>query len=270
MRIAYIILAHKLPAQLARLVGRLDSLSASFFVHIDANTDEATCDEMISGLSGRRNVFFLPRQPCAWGDWSIVRAMIEGIRQVIRARLLPDYVVLLSGQDYPLRTPESIERFLTRHRGTSFLDVRRLPDYSWNGHGALDRFRGEPLPAGLEPHGGSLWCALAGDCAAYVVGAADRDHELVRFFERAWIPDELFLQTVLANSPFRDRLSGGPGADIYGVHYIVWRGEMIHPRTFDRRDYDRLFASGALFARKFDLAWDAAILDMIDATLDRQ
>jgi hypothetical protein len=49
------------------------------------------------------------------------------LEQTIRAELLPDYVILLSGQDYPLRTPEEIDIFLTEHRGTSFTTFASCP-----------------------------------------------------------------------------------------------------------------------------------------------
>jgi hypothetical protein len=166
VKTAYIILAHRQPRQLARLVSRLEAPSVSFFVHIDANTDEATYSEMLDELIHRHNVHLLPRHQCSWGDWGIVAATLDGLEQTIRAELLPDYVILLSGQDYPLRTPEEIDIFLTEHRGTSFIDVRQLPDYTWNWHGAMDRLNGQILPPGMKFFGGSTWWALSGDCAA--------------------------------------------------------------------------------------------------------
>jgi hypothetical protein len=264
MRIAYIILAHQLPNQLARLVSRLDAPSISFFIHIDANTDDATHAEMVDGMIGQYNVHFLPRHQSAWGGWGAVAAMLEGLEQVIRAKVLPDYVILLSGQDYPLRTPKDIEAFLAEHRGTSFIDASQLPDYSWNWHGAIDRFHGQPLPSGMEPFGGSAWWALSGDCAAYVKGVADGG--LTPLFEGVSNVDEHFVQTVVANSPFRDRLSSSvDAAAVQGVHYIDWhRGP---PKVLGVEDFERLFASRALFARKFDMAEDSTILDMIDAHL---
>jgi hypothetical protein len=265
MRIVYIILAHRLPNQLARLVSRLDAPSVSFFIHIDANTDDATHAEMADGMIGRNNVCFLPRHQHTWGSWGIVAATLEGLEQVIRTKVLPDYVILLSGQDYPLRTPGDIEAFLAEHRGTSFIDARQLPDYTWNWHGAMDRFHGQPLPSGMKPFGGSQWWALSGDCAAYVKGVADGG--LIRLFEGVAIPSEHFVQTVVANSPFRDRLSRVDAAAVKGVHYIDWdRGS---PKVLGVEDFERLIASHALFARKFDVAEDSAILDMIDAHSSR-
>ena len=61
MKIAYIILAHKLPAQLVRLVKRLDAPGTHFFIHIDKNSDNEVYKQIVSDLSLMKNVFFLKR-----------------------------------------------------------------------------------------------------------------------------------------------------------------------------------------------------------------
>ena len=76
MKIAYIILAHRLPNQLVRLVSRLEAPSVSFFIHIDANTDDATYSEMLDGLIHRHNVHLLPRHRCSWGGLGNCRGNI--------------------------------------------------------------------------------------------------------------------------------------------------------------------------------------------------
>jgi hypothetical protein len=42
MNLAYIISAYKLPDQLTRLVNRLATDTAHFFVHVDGNAEDAT------------------------------------------------------------------------------------------------------------------------------------------------------------------------------------------------------------------------------------
>ena len=66
--------------------------------------------------------------------------------------------------------------------------------------------------------------------------------------------------TALLNSPLRDQVANET------LHYIEWPGGS-HPRTFTTADFDRIAASGKLFARKFDVARDAEILDRIDREL---
>ena len=40
MRIAYVILAHKYPEQLVRLISQLNTNDVSFFLHIDKKADD--------------------------------------------------------------------------------------------------------------------------------------------------------------------------------------------------------------------------------------
>ncbi len=79
-------------------------------------------------------------------------------------------------------------------------------------------------------------------------------------------PTEHFFQTIVGNSPFCDRIAhADPSGALKGVHYVDW--ERGPPKILGVEDFERLLASPALFARKFDMTEDSAILDMIDAHL---
>jgi hypothetical protein len=261
VRLAYIVLAHRLPAQVGRLVDRLDAEATSFFVHVDRNAGEAPYREVAARLGGRPNVHLLPRVACAWGTWSLVAATLGGLRRVLQSGAAPDYVVLLSGQDYPLRSPAQIAAFFAARRGAAFIRASPLPDFGWFPDGGAHRFRGLAPPAGLALFGGSQWWALPADCAAYVAGVADGDRALVRFFAGAKFPDEHFVQTVVMNSPCRDRVA----PDLLWYTDWDWAPDASHPKVLGVEDAARLLGSAALFARKFDPAQDAAILDLVDA-----
>ena len=79
------------------------------------------------------------------------------------------------------------------------------------------------------------------------------------FFRRVLIPDELFFQTILLNSPLRDRIVND------NLRYMDWsRPNVPLPAVLGTGDLPQLQQSPALFARKFDVTVDSAILDMID------
>ena len=116
------------------------------------------------------------------------------------------------------------------------------------------------FPAGLEPWGGSAWSVLSDDAVKAVLAFRDERPDVWRFFRGVKSADEIFFQTALLNSPLRDQVATET------LHYIEWPGGS-HPRTFTTADFDRIAASGKLFARKFDVARDAEILDRIDREL---
>src|SRR5688572_20607201 len=108
MHINYILLAHQHPLQLARLVEAVSADNTSFYIHIDQKID---WQPFRQALPGRDNVHWLQaRHACTWGDSSIVKATLEALKRIV-AQKKEGYCVLLSGQDYPLRSNREIEAF---------------------------------------------------------------------------------------------------------------------------------------------------------------
>ncbi len=279
VEIAYLIRAHHAPAQLARLVHRLDSENASFFIHVSAGTPEETFAEMQSSVGAGPNVHWVERVPTYYAGFSLVEATLSGLRAIAAADAVPGHTVILSGQDYPAKKVAEIERFFRDSPGKSFLEHFALPaNDKWPGEdGGLDRLRywyyerinlktrtlrmpllRRSLPDGLQPYGGGAWCALAAEAVKYVLEFTDTRADVVRFFGHVKIPDEIYVQTLLLNSPLRDTVVGDD------LHYIDWTAGGARPKTLGAEDYERIIASGKLFARKFDQSYDSQILDMLD------
>jgi hypothetical protein len=279
MRIAYFIRAHYAPAQLGRLVDRLDSENAAFFIHISARTSDGTHSKMLQAVGERANVQWVERVATYYAGFSLVQSMLVGLRAIAAAEPT-SHTVILSGQDYPARPTPEIEQFFQQRPGESFVKYFALPaaDEWPDEHGGLDRIRYRyfervhyktrtlrlPLlrrrfPPGLQPYGGGAWCALSHDAVRYITSFVDRRPDIVGFFSHVKIPDEIFMHTVLLNSPLRDTVVGDE------VHYIDWSHGGSHPKTLGTEDYDRIVGSGKLFARKFDVRYDMKILDLLDA-----
>lgn len=277
MRIDYLIRAHTAPEQLARLVRRLDEGDARFYVHVNKLTDDATFEAMQQGLAGRDNVVWLPRVACYWGGFSLLQATLVGIEAILASGDPPDYAILLSGQDYPLQAPSEIEAFFEARRGRNFLHHFRLPAEEWAGEGGgLNRVRypyferiryktrllrlpiPRRFPRGLEPYGGMALWALTGEALADVMRFLAERPDVLRFFRRTKMPDELFFQTIMLSTP----LAGSVENEF--LHYLDWSGGSAHPATLRAADLPKLRASGKLFARKFDASVDSEILDLLD------
>jgi hypothetical protein len=279
MKIAYLIRAHYAPAQLGRLVDRLDSENAAFFIHISARTSGGTHSKMQQAVGERANVQWVERVATYYAGFSLVQSTIVGL-QAIAAAEPTSHTVILSGQDYPARPTPEIEQFFQQQPGKSFVEHFALPVADkWPGeHGGLDRIRyryferinyktrtlrlpilRRRFPPGLQPYGGGAWCALSHDAVRYITSFVDQKPDVVRFFRHVKIPDEIFMHTVLLNSPLRDTVVGND------VHYIDWSHGGAHPKTLGTEDYDRILESGKLFARKFDVRYDSTILDLLDA-----
>ena len=132
MNVCYIILAHKNPLQLKRLVKRLYEPWTYFYIHIDCNINIIPFKEALKEFE---NMIFLEnddRYPGIWGDIGIVKGTLSAMRRIVKDKK-KGYTVLLSGQDYPLETNNNILRFF-EHNETNFID--NIPiETLWEKHG---------------------------------------------------------------------------------------------------------------------------------------
>jgi hypothetical protein len=275
VRYTYIISAYKNLEQVTRLVRRLHSDRAAFFIHVDRKTDDGAYRGLVESLRDLPSVAFLARHTCHWGGFGHVRATLKGIAELMGRRIPFDYVILLTGQDYPIKPNEYIERFFEAQTPTSFMGFAALPSDSWSPRGGLDRIENWHLrlhghhlrlplrrrfPPGLRPFGGGAYWCLSRECIAYVADFVARRPDVVSFFRHVDIPDEIFFQTILLNSELRDTIVND------NLRYIDWtRG--TGPAILEVRDFEALRASPKLFARKFDVNKDEAVLDLIDRNL---
>ena len=123
MQIAYLILAHAQPQQIGRLTRRLAAPGVRFYLHIDANTpDEAFAAMQQEVARSCAAATWIARQPCRWGGFSLVDASLR----LIEAALADDcdWLVLLSGQDYPLQSNADIAARLANCGQAGFIDLR--------------------------------------------------------------------------------------------------------------------------------------------------
>ncbi len=303
-KIAYIILAHKLPELLVRLVERLDSPRALFLIHVDRKTRPEVFGRMRRPLAGRENVTFLPRHVHHWAGWGHVRASLKGIFHLVRNRVDFGYAALLTGQDYPIKPRHEIESFLAAGGTREFLYLSPMPRSDWGEGGGMERietwnfhFQGKmrrfpgkerfdsrlltwawahvnrtwqprrEFLTGFEPYGGHCYWCLTRECIEYVHDFVVSNPHFVRFFRWTWAPDHFFYSTIVGNSRFKVH------ATLDNLRYVDWdrdraRASGRHPpAVLETGDLPRLAGSNALFGSKFDLEIDAEVLDAIDREL---
>ena len=280
MTSAYLILAHKNLDQLTRLVRRLSRGRSRIFVHVDADTDVSAHEEDLRVLCGV--AFAAQRYRCPWGGFGLVRATLDLMAAALAAGGDVQRLTLLSGQDYPIKPQERIEAYLLeQHPERSFIEHFRLPRPDWGADGGAARIEdwhvriaGRPLslrnsrlgirrspPGGLAPFQGGQYWSLTRDCAEHVLRYVDEHPEVIRFFRRTAVPDELFFQTILMGSAYAAR------AENSDLRYERWDEGASHPAILTVRDLPAMRASPALFAKKFDMTVDAVVLDRIDEEL---
>jgi glycosyltransferase involved in cell wall biosynthesis len=127
-RVAYLVLSHRAPDQLARLARVLRDEDAGSLVVIH---HDPTGPPLPADLTGDRILAFPDPRPVTWGDWSSVEAVIRPLRWLLDRHEF-DWVAVISGQDYPVRPPSQIAADLAATQADALLDHDQI-DVRWAG-----------------------------------------------------------------------------------------------------------------------------------------
>ncbi len=123
-RVTYVVLAHSRPGQLLRLVRVLREESPHCSVVIHWDRDSPLLD--VAPFRELGKVWFVedPVHP-EWGGFQVVSALLGSMRTAVASTQF-DWLVLLSGQDYPIVPLDRIEAELAASGADSFLDPGRI------------------------------------------------------------------------------------------------------------------------------------------------
>ena len=276
---AYVVMANARPSDVLGHVRRIRRLSPAAHVLLRSAAGSPVGTAVVDAEAVAVGATpFRSRIQVRWGDWSLTDAAVEALAEA-RRRWDPDHLVLVSGEDHPVRDLQRWEGDLT----ASGVDAVLRPDardygYRWqrcwhpvpaatSGAGpvlrplarAAHRFHS---PVGLDEAGGrhwmwhharrtppvlpyakgSFWCVLSRSAADVVLAAAARP-EVSGFFGSTLLPDESFVHSVLRATDLR--IHDGP------TSYTVFPAEDIaHARLLTAADVEDARRSGAPFARK--------------------
>lgn len=122
MKLCYIILFHKNPGQLFRLVDRLSYKNDPLIViHVCKNVSDEINQEIKAYYTGNSNVLFSKREYGNWGEFGLVKGALNSFRQALEKQPDLDYITLMSGAHYPIKSNQFIDKFLNEHKGKEFM-----------------------------------------------------------------------------------------------------------------------------------------------------
>ena len=268
MKLAYLIITHKNPEQVANLVQTVCRPEDLALIHCDLKSGSGFQERIQHALraSHPSNVRFATQRRVNWGGFSVTAVEADGIRQLLSWKDDWDYLINLSGQCMPTKSPAALADFLAAHRGANFIDcvdlqtdwksaLYRLKTFAleWRGR-LLDTRIPRRALKGVRFFGGSAWFILSRAFCEYLTSSSVFTR-MFAFARYTQIPDELLFQTTIMNSPFRDSVVGD------AKRLIMWPPEASpHPLVLTTRDWPRLMEADHYFARKFDTAIDADVI----------
>jgi hypothetical protein len=275
MNLAYVITAHKNEQQVLRLLDRIHEPANTYVIHVDSAAPPEVNDRIRQFAAMRPNCTAIPRERIIWGSWRLAHAQIRGIGEALRASQDWAYCINLTGQDYPLKTHAEIVATLSAGPpGANYLEVLDFAKAGVNPRKRLEYFwvpwRGKMTKlfrrraAGFKVYWGSNYFALT-RAACEHLARSELSRDMQRYFRFTLCADELIFQNAIMHGPaaLRDSLVNKT------YRKLTWAGGP-HPKTYTLADLPELLASDAWFARKFDEAVDAKVLDAIDEHLKQR
>lgn len=283
IKIANLIMAHKEPAQIERLIKKLDHKNFDFYIHVDKKSSFS----QFAYLSSLPNVFFTnTRMTTHWASYNFIEAIIKCTDEILKKEQGYMFVNLMSGQDYPLQSADYIYNFFAANLHNSFMayemegsdwwksakqrtEKYHMTNFSFKGRYLLQFLMNKILPKRKFPlsltlygHKCASWWSLNRDCAIYMVNYFKKNKGLQRFCSLTWGADEFLIPTILMNSSIRNNVINN------NLRHIDWSAGGANPKTLSSRDFTDLKNSDKLFARKFDINADPVILDQIDRLIE--
>lgn len=247
MKHAVLIMAHKNKEQLIRLIQALACDSFDFYVHLDIKWNLSR-EDILDIKTCAENVYVIEKRIHGELDqWSLPQITLNLIDDALaHEKAIGEeysYFLLLSGQDYPIKSNSYILNYLSLKYPAPIMDTIPYDPNTWIRNkfdinkyiNAIDRIHEKMQPGltrkitvlpyvigekieknflrapkecleehGLKLYGGSAWWILPKDIIAQIESLT-KHKKIINAFKRSTTPEETFFQTAYMNSQYKDR-----------------------------------------------------------------
>lgn len=277
MKKIILIHAHKNLELLNHLIDVLDSENHVIYVNVDLKSkiDVRYINEKARLIQRRIRVY--------WGRFSQVRATINSLIEIEEKEKNYEHVVFISGQDFPVVSNNAIDSFLVP--GQEYIESMPICVNGWAVNDRYEKFNfgnnkcqqiiallvnriatrtlgKRRMPYNYEPYGGSSWWMLTSDCVKYVLNFVQHDKRYVNFFRFVANSDEMFFQTIIMNSRFKNNVVNN------NLNYIDWTDcNNGSPNLLGLEYYNKIVNSGNLFCRKIEYPFSRPLIEKLKENL---
>ena len=291
MRHAILITTHDNVEISKNLLSLYDDKNIDFYFLIDKKAKSYN-EEVLKDICKKSNVYFVPKINIYWGSFSQIQAEYILLENAVKKSY--DYYHLISGCDIPLYTKNEFFDFFEQNKGKEFVEYspkeiaekNKVQDRVKYYYAFMESVREKSAikrkpktflrefflklqkllkidrTKGKEFQYGSNWFDITDDFAKYVLKSKPW---VIKHFKKTCCADELFLQTLLFNSPFYSNnyyCLNEKNRILQRNRYTDWtRGQ---PYTFKKEDYNEIInIKESLFIRKFNYKNDAEIVNKL-------
>ena len=291
MRHAILITTHDNVEISKKLLSLYDDKNIDFYFLIDKKAKSYN-EEVLKDICKKSSVYFVPKINIYWGSFSQIQAEYILLENAVKKSY--DYYHLISGCDIPLYTKNEFFDFFEQNKGKEFVEyspkeiaeknkvqdrvkyyyvfmesvreksaIKRKPKtFLREFFLKLQKLLKIDRTKGKEFQYGSNWFDITDDFAKYIL---KNKPWVIKHFKKTCCADELFLQTLLFNSPFYSNnyyCLNEKNRILQRNRYTDWtRGQ---PYTFKKEDYNEIInIKESLFIRKFNYKNDAEIVNKL-------
>lgn len=271
---AYLIIAHNNFDVLEKLLKMLDFKYHDIYMHIDKKVKDFNFEYFKSICKESKVCFTEKRIDVKWGHQT----------QVLTEMLLFEtaykngeysYFHLLSGVDLPLKKAEDIYTMQAEH-GKSFIQIS--PKTSIGDEARVSRYnlliKNNKIKAALEIlqrklkinrtknvtlKKGANWASLTNRAVCVLL---KRKREIKKLTFLSNCADEIYKQTILYKYA-KDDIYFDENGNTNFLRYVDWSEKKKNPKILTGEDFEKITASGCLFARKFDSVKSKGLINKI-------
>lgn len=290
---AFLIIAHNNFEILEKVIKLLDNKSVDIFIHIDKKSQINNFDILKNTKFSK--VLISKEIDANWGAFSLIKIELllleNALKYAKKSNVKYSYFHLISGVDMPIKPIDEICQFFKQNKGKEFVHfcgkeldekvINRFKYYhfleekKWKRNSKLQYFYKavnkigillqkimgiNRCEKGIQYQYGSQWFSITRQFAEYIL---ENKTKIEHNYNYTYCCDEIFIQTLLINSEFKNNLYLPTYDNNYAQcqRYIDWtRG---NPYTFRKEDFEDLMKSNYMFARKFDYKLDSEIIEKI-------
>lgn len=276
MNICYGIITHK-NSNILRNTINLLYRDNDIILHVDKKVDKAIFGEYKSVADIMDNSVNVQ-----WGTYSQIESTLNIIKNAMKYNF--DYLCIISGDDMPLKSSTMIKEFFERNKGKEFIgidtginynSIKNRVKYEHKGyHYKKNKNILEKVVAKVQKelslqkknnkfellpklYKGPNWFCVSHEFCIYLLDYIENNKWYEDAFKKSLCGDEVFFQTIIMNSKFKNRIYRLNEVDDnhMALRYIDWKTGPEYPRLLDENDFEKIKEdknSDCIFARKFN------------------
>jgi Core-2/I-Branching enzyme len=292
--VGFILLTHNKPYQVVRLIDTLNRMfdNPQIVCHHDFSKTDLPLEKISKNVS-----FVQPHLQTGWSKFSVVEAMLGALKLMYEAPDTPDWFILLSGADYPIKSSQQIlqdlasseydvhmhheqinynayerdwqelcyDRYCVAKFWVPFLNKKlRLTKHQVILKHPLLTAPFLPFSQDFRCFAGEHWFCANRKAAKYLLEFHQTKPALASHYRKldycTIVPEESYYHTIFCNAPHLKVSQNHWRYIDWG-----WSTNIAHPKTLLLEDIPKMQASSAHFARKFDFEEDITVLNELDA-----